>query len=156
MELLQQIETWIQPALEQHKVELVSLEFRKEDGMKILQVAIMHEDGSMDLDTCADVSEAISTILDLHEDSIEGEYYLEVCSAGAERELKNDQQIRAALDKYVYVSFFEPIQQMEDVVGYLKGVEDDVITVQYMQKTAKRFISIPKSNIKKIRLSVKI
>ena len=62
----------------------------------------MRKDGSMDIDTCAAMSEKISEKLD-EVDMIASEYFLEVCSPGAERELKDETQIRDALDEYVYV-----------------------------------------------------
>lgn len=156
MEQLSIIQGWLEPVFEKHNVQLYSLQFNKEMGMNILQVAITNESDSIDLDICADVSEDISTILDAHEDAIEGEYYLEVCSAGAERELMNDQQIEASIEKYVYVSFKKNINDMEDVTGYLKEANAEGVTVEYMNKTVRKRLSVAKDNIKKIRLAVKI
>ncbi len=156
MEQLSIIQGWLEPVFEKHNVQLYSLQFNKEMGMNILQVAITNESDSIDLDICADVSEDISTILDAHEDVIDGEYYLEVCSAGAERELMNDQQIEESIEKYVYVSFKKNIGDMEDVTGYLKEANAENVTVEYMNKTVRKRLSIAKDNIKKIRLAVKI
>ena len=156
MEQLSIIQGWLEPVFEKHNVQLYSLQFLKDMGMNILQVAITNESESIDLDICADVSEDISTILDTHEDAIDGEYYLEVCSAGAERELTNDQQIEASIEKYVYVSFKKNIGDMEDVTGYLKEATAESVTVEYMNKTVRKRLSVAKDNIKKIRLAVKI
>ncbi len=156
MEQLSIIQGWLEPVFEKHNVQLYSLQFNKEMGMNILQVAITNESDSIDLDICANVSEDISTILDAHEDAIDGEYYLEVCSAGAERELMNDQQIEESIEKYVYVSFRKNINDMEDVTGYLKEANAESVTVEYMNKTVRKRLSIAKDNIKKIRLAVKI
>ena len=156
MEQLSVIQGWLEPVFAKHNVQLYSLQFLKDMGMNILQVAITNESESIDLDICAEVSEDISAILDLHEDAIDGEYYLEVCSAGAERELTNDQQIEASIEKYVYVSFKKNINDMEDVTGYLKEVNAESLTVEYMNKTVRKRLSVTKDNIKKIRLAVKI
>ena len=48
----------------------------------------MHSDGSMDLDTCAEVSEKLSALLDA-EEGFKEPYTLEVCSPGAEREIRD-------------------------------------------------------------------
>jgi len=49
----------------------------------------MFEDGTMDLDTCTLIASEISPLLD--ESPLKDmKYFLEVCSPGAERELKDD------------------------------------------------------------------
>ena len=74
MEQLSVIQGWLEPIFAKHNVQLYSLQFLKDMGMNILQVAITNESESIDLDICADVSEDISAILDLHEDAIDGDY----------------------------------------------------------------------------------
>lgn len=56
-------------------------------------------------------------------DMIASEYFLEVCSPGAERELKDETQIRDALDEYVYVKLKNPKAGMDAVKGYLRAYE---------------------------------
>ena len=53
---LKAIETLILPVLEKHKCELVELRWTQESSMKILQCAVMFDDGTMDLDTCSLIS----------------------------------------------------------------------------------------------------
>jgi len=155
MELIKELEEIINPILTSHQVLLSELKFRNEEGMKVLQVAIMHEDGSMDIDTCAIVSESVSVVLD-QSDLITTEYYLEVCSAGAERPLINEVQLTKAIDNYVYVVFKETIEQINDVYGYLKEVNETDFVVEYMKKTAKKTLQIPRGKVKSIRLAIKI
>lgn len=127
-----------------------------QDGkMKILQVSIMRKDGTMDIDTCADVSHQISQMLD-EEDMIPYEYYLEVCSPGAERELRNDKEIMDALNEFVYIKFKNPKEGMDEIKGYLLEVNDDTLLISYMDKAVKRKKEVAKDNIALIRLSVKI
>ena len=47
------IEKLILPVLERYQCELVELKWTQESSMKILQCAVMFEDGSMDLETCS-------------------------------------------------------------------------------------------------------
>ena len=155
MELIKELEKIITPILNDHNVILSELKFRNEEGMKVLQVAIMYEDGIMNIDTCATVSEGISVILD-ESDLINSEYYLEVCSAGAERPLTNEQQLQKALGNYIYVSFKESIEQLDEVYGYLTAVSETNLVVEYMKKTAKKTLQIPRDRIKSIRLAIKI
>ena len=76
------------PVLEECNVRLYDLAFRTNGKEHTLEVSIMKSDGSMDLDTCAAVSEKLSEVLD-REDPIAEEYTLEVCSPGAEREIRD-------------------------------------------------------------------
>ena len=98
------IEKLILPVLERYQCELVELKWTQESSMKILQCAVMFEDGSMDLETCSQISSEISPILD--ESSLKDmTYYLEVCSPGAERELKDDHDIERSIMKEVKILF---------------------------------------------------
>jgi ribosome maturation factor RimP len=115
----------------------------------------MKKDGSMDLDTCAEVSEKISEILD-QKDPVQGEYTLEVCSPGAEREIRDLNELDHMAGSYVFVRFNEPVKKMSEVTGEIESVEDGVITLAYRDKAAKRSLTFTKDNIQFIRLAVKI
>ena len=155
MDGLSKIKELIKPLLAQEDIELYDVSWQQEGKNRILQVAIMRKDGSMDIDTCAAMSEKISEKLD-EVDMIASEYFLEVCSPGAERELKDETQIRAALDEYVYVKLKNPKAGMDAVKGYLRAYENGDITMEYMDKAVKKKITIDGDNIALIRLSVKI
>lgn len=131
------------------------INWTQDGNMKILQVSVMDKNGNMDIDTCAKLSSIIGEKLD-ELDAIDYEYYLEVCSPGAERELRSDQDIIDAVDEYVYVKLINPKAGLDEVVGYLRAVEENSILVEYMAKNIKKKIEIEKENIKLIRLSVKI
>ena len=151
MDGLSKIKELIKPLLAQEDIELYDVSWQQEGKNRILQVAIMRKDGSMDIDTCATMSEKISEKLD-EVDMIASEYFLEVCSPGAERELKDETQIQDALDEYVYVKLKNPKAGMDAVKGY----ENGDITMEYMDKAVKKKITIDGDNIALIRLSVKI
>ena len=155
MDQIQKLKELITPLVAEDGIELYDVAWHTEGSMRILQVSIMHKDGSMDIDTCAAQSEKISTMLD-EMDMIASEYFLEVCSPGAERELKDETQIRDALDEYVYVKLKNPKAGMDAVKGYLRAYENGDITMEYMDKAVKKKITIDGDNIALIRLSVKI
>ena len=115
----------------------------------------MHKDGSMDIDTCAAQSEKISTMLD-EMDMIASEYFLEVCSPGAERELKSEEQIRDAIGEFVYVKLKNPRAGMDEIKGTLTAFENNTVYLDYMAKAVKKKAEIEMDNIALIRLSVKI
>ena len=84
MENTKNIETVIEPILQKMNLRIYEIGWHKENQMTILRVALMKDDGTIDIDTCAAVSEQISEVLD-ERDLIAHEYFLEVCSPGSER-----------------------------------------------------------------------
>lgn len=75
MEQLENIKTLILPVLDSLGIQLYDLKWVNEKKSRILQIAVMRADGSMDIDTCALVSEKISEALDAHDDWISFEYF---------------------------------------------------------------------------------
>jgi len=145
----------IEEEISNQDVLLYDVKWVQEGKMRILQVSIMREDGTMDIDTCAEMSSLIGDMLD-REDLISNEYYLEVCSPGAERELRNEEEVLKAVGEYIYIKFKNPKEGMDEIKGYLKDVSDDGYLVEYMDKAVKRKKVIAKDNVALIRLSVLI
>ena len=145
----------ILPLLEEMQVKLYDITWTHEGKHKILQIAIEREDGSVDVDLCASVAEVIGAKLD-EMDVISFEYMLEVCSPGAERKLRNVQEIKNAVGKYVYAKFKKTIGKLDEVKGTLISVEDNCCCIEYMDKTFKRQIKVNIDDCSLIRLEVKI
>ena len=120
-----------------------------------MQIAIMHEDGTMDLETCATVSEKISEVLDA-QDFISFEYFLEICSPGAERKLRSHDEIVSSTGKHVFVRFKKAVKSMNEVTGDLVSVEGNELTIAYRDKAAVRRVTFNEENIDLIRLAVKL
>ncbi len=155
MDQIEKIKMMIQPVLQQHKCSLYDLRWVQDGKMRILQVSVMYPDGSMDIDTCAAVSEGISSLLD-ESDIISHEYFLEVCSPGAERELRSFEEIKEAIGEYVFVKLKDPKAGMDSVKGTLLEANEESVTISYMAKAVRKKIMIDSQNIALIRLSVKI
>ncbi|MBB5183264.1 ribosome maturation factor RimP [Catenisphaera adipataccumulans] len=144
----------IREILASKNCRLYELEWLTNQKPPVLRVSV-DKDGGVDLDTCADCSEAISQMLD-EEDWNDSEYNLEVCSPGAERELKTDEQIEQAIGSYIYVKLKDPKQGLDHVFGDLKAANDDTVTVAYRVKTRTKTIEIEKTNISVIMTAVRI
>ncbi len=155
MDQIAKIKEMIQPVLAQHRCSLYDLKWVQDGKMRILQVSVMYPDGSMDIDTCAAVSEGISSLLD-ENDMISHEYFLEVCSPGAERELKSTQEMVEAIGKYVFVKLKDPKSGMDSVKGELLAVDEEGVEIAYMAKAQRKKMRVDAGNIALIRLSVKI
>lgn len=155
MNQIEEITKLIQPILAEFKVELYECGWHKSGKSKILQIAIMHEDGEMDIDTCQEVSEKISLLLDEHEDMIPFEYFLEVCSPGAERKLRSHEEIVHAVGKHIYVKLKHPIKNMNEIIGDLLECGEEGLKIEYADKAVKRKVTISEDEIEMIRLAVK-
>ena len=155
MDRTERLKEMFLPVLQQMDIRLYDLVYRNSGRERILEVSIMKQDGSMDLDTCAAVSEKLSEVLD-REDPISEEYTLEVCSPGAEREIRDLSELDSMVGEYVYVRLKEPFKKMLEITGEILSVENDLITLQYRDKAASRKAEFTRDNIDYIRLAVRI
>ncbi len=132
---------------------LDSVEYVLENGVKILRV-ICDSDDYVSIEMVTDLNERVSEKLD-EDDYIPENYYLEVTSAGVEKELKNDQMIEKSIGKYVYVKLYEKLEGFREFYGYLEDFKDDVISIKYSVKNIEKHIAIEKKKIALIRLAIK-
>ena len=132
------LKEWIEEVLNDNGCHLYELEWITNQGTPLLRVSVEKEDGTIDLDTCATCSDAIGTMLD-EKDWYAKEYMLEVCSPGAERELRTD-----------------PKQGLDQVIGDLIEATENDVTISYRDKTRTKKITIEKSNIQLIMTAVKV
>lgn len=152
--MLEKITNFILPILDNYDVYLDDIEYVQEKKEWYLRIYIEMNEGHLDMDTCVQVSEAISQKLD-EVDIIKHEYYLEVSSPGAEKPLKTLQKVQESIGEYVYIRFVRPTQGMDEVQGTILNVEGDIIELQYMAKNIKKKCTIQYQDIALIRLAVK-
>ena len=84
---------------------LYDVTYQKENNDYILRVMLDSKDG-VTIDDCQAVSVEVSALLD-ELDPYKDPYFLEVTIAGAEHELRNDEEIKMALGKTVLVKTIE-------------------------------------------------
>lgn len=149
---IEKLKELLAPILNEDDVELYDIVWISNE--KTLQVSIMHHDGTMDLDTCAKESEKIGDFLDSN-DLFSDEYTLEVCSPGAEREIKNLDELDSMENAYVYVQLKESVKEHTEFTGEILSVKDNIITLSYRDKAATRKVEFSKENIAFIRMAVK-
>lgn len=155
MENTEKLKALIEPLLHEEQLQLYEIGWHREGNTPVLRIAIMRMDGSMDIDTCALISEQLSQRLD-QADLIKHEYFLEVCSPGAERELRNDAEIAHALGEYVYIKYRDPKAGRNEILGTLDAINADTLRITYMDKNIRRKADVDKNNIALIRLAVKL
>jgi len=152
---LSKIREVIEPMIQNEDLILYDLRFTATDGMRTLQVMICDKEYGMDMDTCEKVSDLISAALDAS-DLLADSYLLDVCSPGAERELRDEKEIENAVGKYVHIELKNPKEGIDTLEGYLKENTPDSVTLEYRVKTRKKEFTAAKDNLRKIRLAVEI
>ncbi len=143
-------------AVTDENMELLEVELVKEFGALILRFTI-DKVGGIDIDDTTLISEKVGLIID-EIDPIDKEYYLEVSSVGLERELRNIDEIKANIGKYINVKTYEKLTvdkiSQKEFEGTLLSCEDNLITMQFKVKQFKKQITIPYEKIAKIRLAI--
>ena len=85
----QSVESLILPVLEDLRLELVDIEYRREGKSWVLRIFIDKE-GGIAVEDCTRVSHQVGDLIDI-DDLIPNAYSLEVSSPGLDRPLKTEQ-----------------------------------------------------------------
>jgi ribosome maturation factor RimP len=151
-DIVGQVTFLAQPILDSMGLELVDLEFQRQGRNHILRLYIDKPEG-VTLDDCADLSRELSLVLDV-EDTIPGQYSLEVSSPGLNRPLKKLEDYikftgRLAEIKTVELMADEKGSRRKTFLGTIKSVEDQVIVMHLKEGAMAR---IPLEQIAKANL----
>lgn len=141
---LEIIEKKVLQVFEKHHLKLYSITEEKMGKDKILTILIDNE-------LTHEVLEPIHMeVLDLINDDIPDDYYLELSTVGLERELRTLEEVKAYISSYIFLESFEYTGNatLEDVVG-------DTLYIKYFIKGQPKKLQLPYTNVKFIRLAVK-
>lgn len=144
----QRVEALVAPVVYEQGLELVDVEYIKEGAHWYLRLYIDKEEG-VDLDDCSNVSHAVSAVLDQN-DPISQAYMLEVSSPGLERPLKKDEDFVRFRGKLVRVRTKEPVQGYQEFIGYLIGLVNEEIVLEY----EKEKVQLPRDLVEKTNLAL--
>lgn len=145
----------VTPILDERHFELVDAEFVKEGKRWYLRIYI-DKPGGINIEECALVSDLLGEKLDdCDPDPIPQAYFLEVSSPGAERPLKKERDYERALNSYIHVSLYQPLEGNKVYEGTMVDLKPDELTLEYMDKTRQKTIVIPRKQIAQARLAIK-
>ena len=131
--------------LEQHNIELVALEYRKENREQMLRIFIDCEAG-VNLELCTQVTRMIKPLVD------EGDFYydhLEVSSPGLDRLLKNDKDLLRFQGYMVKIKMLKEYDGPKKISGVLTGVDDKNIQI----KQDGNILDLPRELLSTVRLN---
>jgi ribosome maturation factor RimP len=144
----QRVRVLVEPIIKEKGLELVDVEYMKEGTHWYLRLFI-DKDGGVDIDDCSGVSHAVSELLD-KSDIILQSYILEVSSPGLERPLKRTEDFQRFQGELITIKTNKLFKGYEEFSGYLMGLENDEIILEYEGKQ----MAIPRSVVKKAHLSL--
>lgn len=120
-----------EPLVAAEGLELVDVEFLREQQGWVLRVFIDKPGGRVGLDECSQISHALDPALDV-EDFIPQTYSLEVSSPGLNRPLRKPEHFQRAVGQKVKVKTFGPIGDppRKQFSGVLTQAEQAEVTVE--------------------------
>ncbi|MGW7434342.1 ribosome maturation factor RimP [Streptomyces sp. NPDC054861] len=139
----------LEPLVHAKDLDLEEIEVSRAGRRGLLRIIVDSDEG-VELDTCAELSRAISEKLDETDAMGEGEYVLEVSSPGADRPLTQHRHYVRATGRLVKLQLHEG----DDVIARILTVDDDgldleVPGVKGRKPTARRveFADIAKARV---------
>jgi len=143
------VEELVNEFLKDHnELSLYSLEWANEFGYKILRVAI-DKKGGINSDELAVVNDYLSEQLDKYENDLPANYMLEVCSPGAEKPLRNEEEVLNSIGEKINAK-----TDKFEFEGKLLSFEGRILTIQINVKGRIKKVEVPYDDIKEIRLAV--
>jgi ribosome maturation factor RimP len=149
-EIIEKIESMLNPILAEESIELVELEFKPAGKRWALRIFIDKE-GGVTLADCEKVNRELGRILDV-EDFIDHPYTLEVSSPGLTRRLRKREDFARYKGKLCKIVTNERIDDKTEFSGKIVDVTDDKVEI----KGKIDVFTIPLCAIKKANLEFEL
>lgn len=134
------------PVIESLGMELVDVEYRREQIGWVLRLYIDKDEG-VTLDDCTRVSREVGTILEV-EDIIDGHYHLEVSSPGLTRPLKKLEHFEKFMGRSAKVKLYGPLEGRKTIIGKITAVVGEEVHLDEDGEIIKiKYSDIAKANL---------
>ena len=144
---LTRIAELVEPTVEAMGYGLVRLVLNPGRGSRLQVMVERKNDSAMTVDDCAQVSRALSAVLDV-EDPIEGPYTLEVSSPGIDRPLTRLADFERFAGHEAMVELTEPVEGQRRFKGRLLGVSGEAVRIGGLE----REVALPARKIRRAKL----
>ena len=139
------------------KIKSIIEEFSKENNLNLFDVNYQKSsliltvlfDDELDMNKLEDISNKLSTYLDKYEDEFEDNYFLDVSTVGVERPIRNEEELKNAVGKYIYVKTKE-----NQYYGTLHSYTNGVLSIEVKDKNRSKNVSVEYSKTKQVRYAV--
>lgn len=136
----------VEPIVESQGMELVDVEYRRENRGRVLRL-IIDQEGGVTLNDCASISREVDENLDV-EGIPPGAYTLEVSSPGLDRPLKREADFRRFTNRQIKVRTAVLVEDRKTFKGKLLACHDGVVDIEWEN----RVTQIPLDHIVKANL----
>jgi len=142
----------IEPAIVDLGYRLVRVRISAQNGCT-LQIMAERPDGTMNVEGCEEVSQAVSPALDV-DDPIQAAYHLEISSPGIDRPLVRASDFERWAGHLAKIDTSEPVAGRKRFRGILRGVagQDALLTRDDAKSEEERDVAIPMRAIAEARL----
>jgi ribosome maturation factor RimP len=117
-----------QPVAESYGLELVQVQYRREDHGWVLRI-LVDRPGGVSVDECGEFSREVSDLLDV-EDLIDNSYNLEVSSPGLDRPLIKPEDFERFAGREISLKTTSPVEGRRNFKGVLEGIQDEVVLIE--------------------------
>ena len=146
----EEIQKLIEPVLESENMELIDIECLKMKTRWLIRI-YMDKEGGVTIDDCAEISNQVGDILDVH-DIPYGAYTLEVSSPGLDRPLTRDKDFIQYRGYKVHVKLAEKLEGIRNFQGTLVDYLDENDGKILLVDVSGKIYRIPKDLIIRARL----
>ena len=148
MSALDEVRDLAEAVARRRSLKLWDVEFGGRPGNSVVKVYVDSDNGGVDLETVAKISEEISRGLDL-KDPIPGRYTLEVSSPGLERSLKTPEHFaRSAGEKVIVKTTEVLVGKSHRIDGTINEAGADAVRLRLESGNE---VEVPYSSIKSAR-----
>lgn len=146
------VATIIEPAIADLGYRLVRVRVTAQNGCTV-QIMAERPDGSMTVEGCEEISQAISPALDV-DDPIQAAYHLEISSPGIDRPLVRASDFERWAGHLAKIDTSEPVAGRKRFRGILRGAagQDALLTRDDAKSEEERDVAIPMRLIAEARL----
>ncbi len=142
---LKKIKELIEAVILNEDLSLYDLKTKKEFNLSILEVSL--DGDNLDSELLSKMNELI---LDEINDFLPEDYYLEVSTAGAERELRSLDDVKKHVGSYIKI-----VSDKYNDEGTLEKVEDNILFIKINIKGRFKVVEVPYEDLNKINLAIK-
>lgn len=147
MSLADRVEQLIAPTVEGMGFTIVRVQLSGNDRRRLQVMAERQDEAAMTVDDCADISRAVSAVLDV-DDPISGAYTLEVSSPGIDRPLVRRRDFERFAGFEARVELAQAMDGRRRFRGRLLGVDGDVVRMSVDGED----VALPLAGITKAKL----
>lgn len=118
----------IEPLCESEGIELVYVEFQREQGGRVLRL-YLDGPGGVTIDDCARISRQVSALLDVYAEKLDN-YTLEISSAGLNRPLYKQMDFHRFAGRLAKIKTAEAVDGRKNFKGELTGIADGIVGIR--------------------------